>query len=159
MSDVSIIDIEPQKVIGVRQKGAYGKIAELIPMLFTFIMSIVGVKMKGSPTFLCHEKTIEEVEEAEKNQSADLEVCVPIEGEVDTESTKDYDSYELPGGKFATITHQGPYKETTKAYEKLFAWIKENGHQVKGPTREVYLNDPREVSEDELLTEIQAPIG
>jgi AraC family transcriptional regulator len=30
---------------------------------------------------------------------------------------------------------------------------------VAGPTREVYLNDPKEVPPDELLTEIYAPVA
>ncbi|MDW5558628.1 MAG: GyrI-like domain-containing protein [Methanosarcina sp.] len=38
----------------------------------------------------------------------------------------------------------------------MFSWIAENGKIISGPVREVYLNDPREVNSDEILTEIYA---
>lgn len=40
--------------------------------------------------------------------------------------------------------------------KKMFSWIAENGKIISGPVREVYLNDPREVNPDEILTEIYA---
>ena len=58
----------------------------------------------------------------------------------------------------ARIVHKGPYEECGPTYEKLFAWIKENNKKIVGPTREVYLNDPKDVSPEEILTEILAPI-
>lgn len=59
----------------------------------------------------------------------------------------------------AKIVHKGPYEECTGTYERLFAWIKEKGMNVVGPTREAYLNDPREVSKEEIMTEIYAPVA
>lgn len=38
--------------------------------------------------------------------------------------------------------------------KKIFYWIAENGKIISCPVREVYLNDPREVHPDEILTEI-----
>ena len=35
--------------------------------------------------------------------------------------------------------------ECEPTYEKVFAWIEESGRRFVGPTREVYLNGPREV--------------
>jgi effector-binding domain-containing protein len=37
-------------------------------------------------------------------------------------------------------------------------WIQEQGHQIAGAPREIYLNDPKSVIPDDLLTEIQFPI-
>ncbi len=45
------------------------------------------------------------------------------------------------------------------AYERLFAWALENGLKLTGALRESYLNDPREVAPEEILTIIHAPIG
>jgi len=44
------------------------------------------------------------------------------------------------------------------SYEKLFAWLKENGREITGPTREVYVSDPRTTPPDQLITEIYAPL-
>ena len=56
------------------------------------------------------------------------------------------------------ILHKGPYQEETATYLKLFAWLEKNKKTIVGPIREIYLNDPHEVPEEELLIEIYAPI-
>ena len=58
----------------------------------------------------------------------------------------------------AKIIHKGRYQDCAPTYEKLFNWLAENKKQIIGPTREVYLNDPSEVAEEDLITEIYAPI-
>jgi effector-binding domain-containing protein len=67
--------------------------------------------------------------------------------------------YELPGGQMAKIVHKGPYMKSAPTYKKLFEWIAANHKKVAGPTREVYMNDPREVPPEDILTEIYAPIA
>ncbi len=64
----------------------------------------------------------------------------------------------MPGGAVASTIHRGPYSECGPAYQAITAWIHEHGHEIAGPPRELYLNDPREVGEAEALTEIQFPI-
>ena len=66
--------------------------------------------------------------------------------------------YTLPGGRMARIVHLGPYEACEPTYLKLFAWIEERGMKITGPIREIYHNDPREVSPDEIMTEILAPV-
>jgi effector-binding domain-containing protein len=61
--------------------------------------------------------------------------------------------------RFAPLLHRGPYQECTTTYERLFAWIGEQGLGITGPIREIYHNDPREVKPEEILTEILAPVG
>jgi effector-binding domain-containing protein len=87
---------------------------------------------------------------------ADIEVAAPISDKI--EETGEIKCYTLLGGKMAKIIHKGPYDKCEPTYEKIFAWIKKNGRNIVGPTREVYLNDPREVGLEEALTEIYVPI-
>ena len=42
--------------------------------------------------------------------------------------------------------------------KRLHSYIKENGYNRYGQPRELYLNSPGQVSDNELLTEIQIPI-
>jgi len=42
---------------------------------------------------------------------------------------------------------------------KLFDWLQENNYKIVGPIREGYVNDPREVAPEEILTIIYVPIG
>jgi effector-binding domain-containing protein len=58
----------------------------------------------------------------------------------------------------AKIVHYGPYEDCEPTYDKLFKWFTDNDKEISGPIREVYLNDPKEVKKEEIMTEIYAPI-
>ena len=155
MDEVTVAQVEPKLVIGMLKHGRYQEIATMIPELFEFAVE-KGIEMIDTPIFICHEMSVEEVMKAEEEGNATVEVAIPVleKGE-DTDSVR---FYELPGGKMAKIIHKGPYEEVGPSYEKLFTWIEQNGKKVIGFTREVYLNDPREVPPEEILTEIYVPI-
>jgi len=155
MSEINVIEVKTQIVLGTRKRGKYELIATLLPQLYQYATEKV-IQIQGSPVFVCHEKSIEEVEKAQKEENADIEVAFPIAKKVDGKS--EIKCYELPGGKMAKIIHKGKYQDCAPTYEKLYKWIKEKGKTITGPTREVYLNDPCEVAEEELITEIYAPI-
>jgi effector-binding domain-containing protein len=106
--------------------------------------------------FLWHETSVEEAQKADLDGNADIEVCAHSR-----KNTRDrrFKCYELPGGKMVKIRYKGPYEASGQAYEKLFAWMKENGKELAGPIREAYRNDPREVGPEETLTVIYAPIS
>jgi effector-binding domain-containing protein len=93
---------------------------------------------------------------AAEEGNVDIEIAFPIKDDI--EETDDMKCYELQGGKMVKIIHKGPYEKCEPTYNKLYAWIKENGKKIAGPTREAYLNDPNEVGMEEALTEIYAPI-
>jgi len=154
MSEVSIVKLKPQLVIGMRKKGCYRGIAEMIPAICQYADS-KKAKFCGPPIFICHENA-EEAIKANEEGNADLEVAVPIEKKI--EETDEIKCYELEGGSFAKIVHKGPYQECCSAYRKLFKWIAEQGKKVCGPTREYYLNDPNVIKPEGILTEIYAPI-
>jgi effector-binding domain-containing protein len=157
MNEITIEKVEAQKVIGMRKKGRY---QELIPgmlqQLYPYIMKFGNDICCGPPMFICHETCVEEVMEADKTGTADVEVAIPISKNID--ETEDMKIYDLPGGKMAKVVHKGPYNEMDQAYEQLFKWIEQNKKSITGPAREVYLNDPNEVGVENTLTEIYAPI-
>jgi effector-binding domain-containing protein len=87
----------------------------------------------------------------------DLIICMPVaSGAVAGEGIA---LEEIPGGHVASVTHVGPYTDVPNAYEALFGWVKENGREPAGAAREVYLNDPKDVPESELLVEIDIPLA
>ena len=154
--DVETIDVEPQKVIGMTRKGKYGIIAQMIPELCMYAVQ-KGAQITAPPVFLCHETSAEEAKKADAEGTAQVEIVVPVSKEI--EGTDEIAHYDLPGGKMARIFHKGPYQECESTYAKLFMWLGQNQKTVVGPIREIYLNDPREVRPEDILTEIQAPIG
>jgi AraC family transcriptional regulator len=66
----------------------------------------------------------------------------------------------LPAGRFAVHTLHGPYSGIHGAFRRLFGrWLPESGEEIDDrPCMEVYLNDPTEVPEAELRTEICIPL-
>jgi effector-binding domain-containing protein len=155
MEEITIVEVPNQKVIGIRKKGKYELIGQLLPELYQYAASR-GAEFTGPPLFICHEKSVEDVMKAAQEGNADIEIAFPIKDDI--EETDDMKCYELQGGKMAKIIHKGPYEKCEPTYNKLYAWIKENGKTIAGPTREAYLNDPNEVGMEEALTEIYAPI-
>ena len=85
-----------------------------------------------------------------------IELFMPVARPFDT--PEGIEVKTLPAMTVASTIHRGPYAECAPAYHSLTGWIQEHGHDIAGPPRELYLNDPREVGEDEALTEIQFPI-
>jgi DNA-binding transcriptional MerR regulator len=65
---------------------------------------------------------------------------------------------ELPAAPCAFTIHRGSYEELGLAHHALFAWAQERGHETSGEIREIYVNDPNAVAEDELVTEVLLPI-
>ena len=65
----------------------------------------------------------------------------------------------LPGGRYAHVFHRGPYDGVGAAYGLLFTWLAQQEIQPAGPPMEVYLSDPTETPEPELITEVQVPLA
>ena len=67
---------------------------------------------------------------------------------------------EMPGGWYAVAIHEGAYDEIGRTLERLVEdWLPHSGfRRGDGPVAERYLNDPREVPEAELRTEVCLPV-
>jgi effector-binding domain-containing protein len=155
MSEITVVEIEKQKVVGIRKTGKYSLIGELLPRLYEYASS-KGAEFNGPPMFICHEIEVEDVINADMEGSADVEVVFPIKQNI--EESDDIKCYELEGGKMAKIVHKGPYDTCQPTYQKLYNWVLENGKMIMGPIREAYINDPNEVGMEKAITEIYAPI-
>lgn len=153
--EFSIVTVKPQLVLGKRKTGPYKIIGEMIPEICQFATEN-GIQMIGPPVYICHETSVEEATKADKEDNADVEVAIPILKR--GKETDEISCYELPAAKMVKTVHKGPYREEGATYEKLFAWLEKNNKTIVGPMREIYLNDPHVVSEEELLIEIYTPI-
>ena len=134
MNKITVVDVKPQLVLGMRKIGGYEEIAPMIQKICEFAAG-KNVEMIGPPIFICHEMTIEEVMEAFEQKNADVEVVIPIPKCI--ENINKVKCYELPGGKMANIIHKGQYEDCTPTYEKLYAWIEEKDTKLVGPIRAI----------------------
>jgi effector-binding domain-containing protein len=150
--EVQITEVNPQPVAAVRIHTDIGQIADDIASGFRTLVHGIGsasLSPSGAPLIVYHDVIDEQTD-------GDVEICVPVNGQVGTDS--EVYGRELEGGTMASTIHRGPYREIAPAYHTITSWISEHGHEIVGPPGEVYLNDPQTVAEDELLTRVEFPI-
>lgn len=59
----------------------------------------------------------------------------------------------IPSGRALHHTHMGPYATLRDDYELMMAYMKENNLEMRIPSWELYINDPGQTPEAELITE------
>jgi AraC family transcriptional regulator len=155
MDEVTVVEVKPQRVLGMRKRGTYAEIGPMIVKVYQYATAH-NAQIQGRPTFICHE-TPKQAMKANEESNADVEIAIPVAQGI--EGTEEITCYTLPGGQMARIVHKGPYEKCAPTYKQLFAWIAEHRKKIVGPTREVYLNDPRKIPPEEVLTEIYAPVA
>lgn len=156
MHEVTLVDVPSQLVLGIQRRGHYMEIAGAIGEVVHYAMSH-GAQIIGCPIMMMHELGKDAAVKADQEGTAVIDVAFPVAGPIEGGET--VKCYELPGGTMAKVVHKGPYEACEPAYNELMQWIAANGYAVSDPTREVYLNDPREVGPEETLTEIYAPVA
>jgi effector-binding domain-containing protein len=147
-----IKELPAQRVISKREKGTY---QEGIPRLIGEMCALLGSQEQqahavGPPMAIYRDKEYKENE-------ADLEVAMPVSGRVNV-GASGFEIRILAGGRAVSVIHLGAYHKVGEAWGKVFKYIQENGLRPCGPGRELYLNDPAMVNENELLTEVQVPV-
>lgn len=92
-------------------------------------------------------------------EAADSRAIVGVTVEPEIAGDETVSIYEVPGGRHAVLLHRGPYAELPRSYDELFAWLPTSGEEPgDAPVFEVNLNNPRDTSPADLLTEICLPI-
>jgi effector-binding domain-containing protein len=151
--EVHVTEQKPQWVAGVKIHTSLKRIAADVPAGFGALMQGLGrggAAPIGAPMIVYHSVIDEETD-------GDIELCAPVKADFIGDSQ--VKGRELEGGKVASTVHRGPYEQISPAYHFLAGWIADNGFEISGPPRETYLNDPRMVASDQLLTRIDYPIS
>jgi effector-binding domain-containing protein len=94
----------------------------------------------------------------ETDDGFELRITVTVAlAEGDVPGGSDIRIQRLPGGRFAKTLHRGPYEALGLAHAAVFAWVRERGHAISGPVREIYTDDPAEVDAACLRTDVLLP--
>ncbi|CUH53884.1 AraC family transcriptional regulator [Shimia marina] len=152
MYDITVRSAPEQIVIGLPHQGSYHEIGAAFERFFTLCQSRNLWPRLGLPIGLYFDNPAE-VAEAELRSMAGAEL---LGGEVPIEMQRKV----LPAGRMAVLTYQGPYAGLSGAYDVLYGqWLPQSGElPADAPCFERYLNNPREVAEADLLTEICLPL-
>lgn len=136
---VTVKEVPSMQVVGVRRRAPIGQNGQLIGEAYAKLRQSPA----GRPMTLYHELEYDP-------DGMDMEVLVPVAAEGEQ---------ALPAVTVAAATHVGPYEQIGDTYEPFFAWLSEQGYQIAGPLREIYLIGPDSGKPTaEYVTEVQAPI-
>jgi effector-binding domain-containing protein len=151
-NEVTIKKAPSRTVAAVRTATTPQSVFVDIPAGFAHVLTFlagIGETPIDAPFTLFHQFP-------EPDGAGDISLCVPIDHPVGP--GPGIDIVTIPGAAVSSILHVGPYADMAESYATIAAWIHERGHRILGPSREIYLNNPTDVAETELLTEIQWPI-
>jgi effector-binding domain-containing protein len=148
--EVTIKPINAQQVISYRDTvPTYSDSGNLFNEVFA-ILGKYQVQPAGPPVGIYYDHEYQE-------QDVDVEIAIPVS--TNSEIADDVPIRELPPEKeVACIFHQGGYDTIGASYGNLMRWIEENGYEIVGAVREVYLRGPESGEQDNYLTEIQLPV-
>ena len=94
-----------------------------------------------------------------KERDWDIEVCEPIEAELQESSSVKVRT--LPAVRtLASTIHNGPFVTIGEAYNAIGKWITDNGYKIVGPCREIYLHNASDGNQNDpnTVSEIQFPV-
>jgi effector-binding domain-containing protein len=120
----------------VRMTCPADQVSATLASIFPEVIAVVqaqGAEMSGPPFTRYHEID----NDANK---VDIEAGLPLKAAI--EASGRVKPCELPEGKVATTWHTGSYHELQKSYDRLAAWMKEQGLTSRGGFWEVYWTDP-----------------
>lgn len=139
------IDARPEMHLAVvRESVPFERIPELYdrayPMLFRALAE-AGISPAAAPMGVMHGSPTA--------AGLDLSVAVPIprpytgtDGEIATET--------IPAARTATMLMRGDFSGLSAAYERLYAWISDQGEHPSGIAWEQYLTEPEPGGDPEL---------
>lgn len=82
----------------------------------------------------------------------DVEIGCPVSKSLPADGAAQMS--EIPAGRYAATLFTGPYQEMSAAYDALTQWVQANKYEPTGVVYEIYLNEPGQVPDQDLQTQI-----
>jgi len=152
LSEPIIKDVPALRVASKRDRGCPGEvvgrlIGELCQMLCSPENQRNLVKMSGPCMAIYHDC---------RENDFDIEVAIPITGRIEVRDGMEVRN--LAPIRVLSAVHKGSYEALHIAYKEIFDYMTEKSMENSAPCRELYLNDPANTPEEDLMTEIQIPL-
>jgi effector-binding domain-containing protein len=86
------------------------------------------------------------------------DIGIPITKDTELSEKGEIKVVDLLKHRVLSITHKGSYKNLHNTYKEIIEYSIKNNYDIIGSPKEIYHNNPHEVLEEKLLTEIQLPV-
>ncbi len=147
--EVQVRDVEPLTVASVEYAGPYEDVGRLLTDLFKWVLIQRG-KVASYPMAVFPEGA-----DRKPGEGTEYQVCIPLDASLAVAGDRDVKIRELPAATVVAARHEGPHASIGETYDQLLTWVQENGFEAVGPARELYLTNPTQHTDEELLTEVQ----
>lgn len=154
MYPVQINDIPAFNAAGVSHVGSYAQIGKAFQHLGGVLMARSLIPhVKGM--FAIYHDAPESKPDAELRSHVAVMIGDGFPVELDG-----LDYFEVTGGKYAVMEHNGPYATLAAAYTWFYGkWLPKSGEEPRDePPIEVYVNDPSVTLPVDLRTDIRLPL-
>ena len=152
--EVQVKQVPAQHVAAVTKHTSMATIGQDVGQAFAELWGAIapaGITPVGPPFLVI-------AEEFGDGTEGDIELCVPVAQPF--EGSGPVVGHDVEAVTAVATVYRGPYDGVGVAYETLVGWVRETGHEISGPPREVYLTDPLETPDPaDYLTEVLFPIG
>lgn len=150
-----LVELENKTVIYIRLTGAYNELD--FPGTFAKLWNFVK-EHKLFSAGIEHIGVYYDDPKVTESSKLRSDVCLAIHKPV--QPGGEVGVKEIPGGKYAVFSHQGPYTDLGIVYDTIFSeWLPASGHELCNiPIFEKYCNDPANTAPAKLKTEIYVPI-
>lgn len=150
---VVVESLPERRCAGIDHTGSYMEIDHAMGRLFTELVARHALPAQPAMIGVFFDDPDLGPEEELRSRA-----CLPVANSV----TIDAPLVEtvLRGGPYAKLSYTGPYADMRGAYRWfLGVWLPASGYEPDdAPIFEAYLNDPREVPQNELRTDINLPL-
>lgn len=148
--DIKEKKIPERQVAYIHYQGSFEDIPELLGEVVGFVMA-KGLMIMGPP-FGIYFNSPQEV----PVEDLEYEMGIPFKGEAEDEGRIKIKTE--PDQLVLSTVYKGAYTEAGKVIGALAQHAYQNGYEITGPPMEIYISDPNETPEDELLTEMCFPV-
>ncbi len=154
MIDVRIEQLPSRHLLGAAHQGDYQGIGQAFERLRQLAITR-GLMGKGAVSLgvYYHDPDVTPAEDLRSHAC----LTVPLDFGPAPEG---FELLDLPGGEHAVGVHRGPYDRLHESYRWLFGrWLPGSGREpADRPCHEIYVNDPREVPPQDLITHVCVPL-
>ncbi|MGV6852601.1 MAG: SRPBCC family protein [bacterium] len=130
------------KAIAEELKNAYSELMQF--------MSDQRITLTGPPMAITHEWN--------EGKSWVFDAAIPVNPELDEFNHPTIKLLQTYAGKVVKVVQRGPYSKAAETYPLAFSYLASMGLELSGNSWEVYVNDPSQVSENEIQTDIYFPV-
>ncbi len=145
--EIEFKNIEETQVAYVPAIGSYEQLPELFGEVVGYVMK-EELQITEPPYGIYFNNPMEVPQE-----ELEFEIGISFIGEASGECRVKVK--KVPAHQVVSSVYKGPYGEAAQVYQAVVEYAMEKGYEIMGGVKEIYFNNPMEVSEDELLTEVR----